>query len=86
MARGEFRGPYFVIGAARVRVLPGIGNVERAADNPGADFLAKKPFENVFVISGRSRGSLRGRDVKLTMFEYSLDLIGVLNTVMFDCA
>jgi len=33
MTRGEFRSPDFVVGAARIRILPRIADVEWTADN-----------------------------------------------------
>ncbi len=38
-------GPDFVIGAAGVRILPRVGDIERAGDNAGPYLFAEKPLE-----------------------------------------
>lgn len=41
MSRREFRRPYLVVGAARIRVLPGVRNIQRTYDDAGAYFFTK---------------------------------------------
>src|SRR6202008_4903211 len=49
MPRSELGGPHFVVGAARVGVLPRIGDIERAGDNAGSYLLTEKPFQEILV-------------------------------------
>ena len=49
MPRRKLRRPDFVVGAAGIRVLPGVADIERAADHAGADFLAEQAFQHIFV-------------------------------------
>src|SRR5579872_5060728 len=49
MSSRKFRRPDFVICTARVRVFPGVGNVEWATDDAGAHFFAEQAFQQIFV-------------------------------------
>src|SRR5579864_4470637 len=49
MARRELRSPNLVIGAARIRVLPGITNIQRTADHACANFFPKKAVQQILV-------------------------------------
>src|SRR6266567_8560892 len=49
MSRSKPCGPDFVICAARIRILPGITDIERAADRSGSNFFAKEAFEHILV-------------------------------------
>src|SRR5271163_1310514 len=51
--RRKLRGPYLVVGAAGIRILPGILDVQRAADHPRAHLPPEQPFEQVFIARKR---------------------------------
>jgi len=45
----ELRSPHFVVRAAGVGILPGIGDIERVADDTSPDFVPKQPLQHVFI-------------------------------------
>jgi hypothetical protein len=49
MPRRELRRPHFVIRTARIRILPGVGDVERVSDNSGTYLFAEQSLEHVFI-------------------------------------
>ncbi len=49
MSCRELRSPHFVIGAAGVRVLPGIAYVKRVTDHAGTNFFSEQSLQHIFV-------------------------------------
>src|SRR6202042_3666489 len=49
MARRKLRCPNFVVGAARVGILPSVSDVERTGNDAGANFFAEQALKEVVV-------------------------------------
>jgi len=71
MPRRKLRCPHLVVGAAGVRVLPGIADVQRVTDYPGAHFVAEETLQHVFI----QRQRVLGKDGIAQLLELFHDLV-----------
>ena len=49
MTRSKFCGPYLMVGAGGVTILPDVADVQRMGDHSSANLIAKEAVEQVFV-------------------------------------
>ena len=82
MPRRELRRPHLVVGAARVRVLPHVLDIERMLDGPALDILGEQPLHKVLV--ERQRALRENRVAEL--LEFFQDLVIQARIVVIDAS